>query len=116
MEDTTMSKVRLFHATSAKNAESIREKGLLSKWEGVYLTDSAESAARWIGFRLAAMGEPQMIVVEVEVEEKGLVEGCDHSPVMVQIFGVGKSLVSPKTIPPSKIKEIYYYQLNEPPN
>jgi hypothetical protein len=111
-----MAKVRLFHATSARNAESIREKGLLSKWEGVYLTDSAESAARWIGFRLAVMGEPQMIVVEVEVEEKGLVEGCDHSPLMVQIFGVGKSLVSPKTIPPSKIKEIYYYQLNEPPN
>jgi hypothetical protein len=69
-----------------------------------------------MGFRLAAMGEPQMIVVEVEVEEKGLVEGCDHSPLMVQIFGVGKSLVSPKTIPPSKIKEIHYYQLNEPPN
>jgi RNA:NAD 2'-phosphotransferase (TPT1/KptA family) len=111
-----MGKVRLFHATSARNAESIREKGLLSKWEGVYLTDTAESAARWIGFRLAAMGEPQMIVVEVEVEEKGLVEGCDHSPLMVQIFGAGKSLVSPKTIPPSKIKEIHYYQLNEPPN
>jgi hypothetical protein len=111
-----MGKVRLFHATSAKNAESIREKGLVSKWEGVYLTDSAESAARWMGFRLAAMGEPLMAIVEVEVEEKGLVEGCDHSPIMVQLFGVGKSLVSPKTIPPSKIKEIYYYQLNEPPN
>ena len=111
-----MGKVRLFHATSARNAESIMEKGLLPIWEGVYLTDTAESAARWIGLRLAAMGEPQMIVVEVEVEKKGLVEGCDHSPLMVQIFGVGKSLVSPKTIPPSKIKGIEYYQLNEPPN
>lgn len=109
-----MGKVRLFHATSAKNEESIREKGLLSKWEGVYLTDSAESAARWIGFRLAAMGEPLMIVVEVEVEEKSLVEGTDHNPIMVQLFGVGKSLVSTKTIPPSKIKEIHYYQINKP--
>ena len=109
-----MGKVRLFHATSARNEESIREKGLLSKWEGVYLTDSAESAARWIGFRLAAMGEPLMIVVEVEVEEKSLVEGADHSPIMVQLFRVGKSLVSPKKIPPSKIKEIHYYQLREP--
>jgi hypothetical protein len=108
-----MSKVRLFHATSAKNAESIQEKGLLAKWEGVYLTDSAESAARWIGFRLAAMGEPLMIVVEVEVDSKNLVEGCDHSPVMVQLFGVGKSLVSPKSIPPSKIKEIHYYSLRD---
>ncbi|CAB4159425.1 hypothetical protein UFOVP699_161 [uncultured Caudovirales phage] len=109
-----MAKVRLFHATSARNEESIREKGLLSKWEGVYLTDSADSAARWIGFRLAAMGEPLMIVVEVEVDDKTLVEGCDHSPIMVQLFGVGKSLVSPKTIPPSKIKSIHHYRLNEP--
>lgn len=111
-----MAKVRLFHATSAKNQESIREKGLVSKWEGVYLTDSAESAARWIGFRLAAVGEPLMIVVEVEVEEEDLVEGTDHSPLMVKLFGVGKSLVSPKTIPPNCIKAIEYYQLNEPPN
>ena len=109
-------KLRLFHATSAKNAESIREKGLLSRWEGVYLTDSAESAARWIGFRLAAVGEPLMIVVEVEVDEETLVEGTDHSPVMVQLFGVGKSLVSPESIPPDQIKEIHYYQLNEPSN
>lgn len=109
-----MAKIRLYHATSAKNAWSIKEKGLLSKWEGVYLTDSAESAIRWMGFRLAAMGEPLMIVVEVEVEEKSLVEGCDHSPIMVQIFGVGKSLVSPKSIPPSRIKGIEYYKLNEP--
>lgn len=111
-----MGKVRLFHATSAKNQESIREKGLVSKWEGVYLTDTAESAARWIGFRLAAVGEPLMIVVEVEVEEEDLVEGTDHSPLMVKLFGVGRSLVSPKTIPPSSIKDIQYYQLNEPSN
>lgn len=108
-----MAKLRLFHATSARNEESIKKKGLLSKWEGVYLTDSAESAARWIGFRLAAIGEPTMIVVEVEVEEKTLVEGCDHSPIMVQLFGVGKSLVSTKSISPSKIKKIHYYQLNK---
>ena len=107
-----MGKVRLFHATSAKNEESILEKGLVSKWEGVYLTDSAESAARWIGFRLAAMGEPLMIVVEVEVDDRTLVEGCDHSPIMVQLFGVGKSLLSQKNIPPSKIKSISHYQLN----
>lgn len=106
-----MAKVRLFHATSAKNAESIKKFGLLSKWEGVYLTDSAESATRWMGFRLAAMGEELMIVVEVEVEEKTLVEGDDHSPLIVQLFGVGKSLLSPKTIGPKKIKRINYYQL-----
>ena len=107
-----MTKVRLVHATSAKNEESIVQNGLLKKWEGVYLTDSAESAARWIGFRLAAQGEDAMIVVEVEVNNRGLIEGTDHSPIMVKLFGVGKSLVSPKSIPAKAIKEIHYYKLN----
>jgi hypothetical protein len=105
-------KVLLFHATSAKHEQSILEKGLLSKWEGVYLTDSAESAARWIGFRLRAQGEDRMIVVEVEVNNKDLVEGCDHSPLMVQIFGVGKSLLHEKPVPPDAIKRIHHYELN----
>lgn len=105
-------KVRLFHATSATHEQSILEKGLLSKWEGVYLTDSAESAARWIGFRLRAQGEDRMIVVEVEVNNKDLVEGCDHSPLMVQMFGVGKSLLHAKPVPPEAIKRIHHYELN----
>jgi len=107
-----MAKIRLFHATSAKHEQSIREKGLISRWEGVYLTDSADSAARWIGFRLAAMGEARMIVVEVEVSEKNLVEGEDHSPLMEKLFGVGKSLLHRRPIPASAIKEIHYYGLN----
>jgi hypothetical protein len=105
-------KVKLYHATDAANLGSILSKGLVSKWEGVYLTDSAESAARWIGFRLAAMGRPNMIVVEVEISPKGLEEGTDHSPIMEQIFGVGKSILSPKAIPAKCIKNIYEYQLN----
>ena len=105
-------KVKLYHATDAANLGSILSKGLVSKWEGVYLTDSAESAARWIGFRLAAMGRPSMIVVEVEISPKGLEEGCDHSPIMETLFGVGKSIVSPKSIPAKYIKNIYEYQLN----
>ena len=105
-------KVTMFHATSAKHEQSIIEKGLLSKFEGVYLTDSAESAARWIGFRLRAQGEDRMIVVEVEVNNKDLVEGCDHSPLMVQLFGVGKSLLHAKPVPPGAIKRIHHYELN----
>ena len=31
--------MRLYHATSANNIESIQEKGLISRFEGVYLTD-----------------------------------------------------------------------------
>lgn len=105
-------KITLFHATSAKHEQNILEKGLTSRWEGVYLTDSAESAARWIGFRLAAQGEDRMIVVEVEVNNKDVVPGTDHSPLMEKLFGVGKSLLHAKPIPPEAIKEIHYYGLN----
>lgn len=108
-----MKKVKLYHATDAANLGSILEKGLLSKWEGVYLTDSAESAARWMGFRLATMGREKMIVVEVEVSPKGLIEGTDHSPIMETLFGVGASILSPKSIPAKAIKNVYEYQLNQ---
>lgn len=107
-------KVKLYHATDAANLGSILEKGLVSKWEGVYLTDSAESAARWIGFRLAAMGRPKMIVIEVEISNRGLAAGTDHSPVMEQLFGVGKSILSPKSIPASAIRNVYEYELTTP--
>jgi hypothetical protein len=103
--------MRLYHATSANNIESIQEKGLISRFEGVYLTDSIESAQRWIGFRLRAQGENLLAVVEVEVDESKLEEGTDHSPMMVQLFGVGKSFLSPKNIPAKKIVEIHLFQM-----
>jgi hypothetical protein len=102
--------MRAFHGTSVKNVDSIREKGLLAKYDGVYLTDSEESALRWTGFRLRAMGESKIAVVEVEVDEKDLEEGVDHSPMMVQMFGVGKSLVSLESIPPEKIINVNLYE------
>jgi hypothetical protein len=102
----------LYHATSEKNLGSILDKGLLHKWEGVYLTDSADSAARWIGFRLAAVGEPTVIVIEVNVDESNLSEGCDHSPLMQQIFGVGESIVHNGDIPSSQITNVIRYELN----
>jgi hypothetical protein len=73
----------------------------------VYLTDSAESAVRWIGFRLQAEGKTKMAIIEVEVPEDSLEEGTDHSPLMVKIFGVGKSLLSPENIPASAIRNVY---------
>ena len=100
-----------YHATSIENVPSIQKNGLVSKWEGVYLTDSAESALRWIGFRLKAMGQNTVAVVEVEVDEKKLKEGTDHSPIMVQLFGVGRSLLSPKDIPAKNIREIQLYAI-----
>ena len=98
--------MKLYHATFVKNINSIKEKGLLKMWEGVYLTDSKESAMKWMGFRLKAMGEEEIAIVEVNISPKTLVEGMDHSPLMELIFGVGKSLVSPKSISPKKITKI----------
>jgi hypothetical protein len=107
-----MKKRKLYHATDADNLGSILQNGLISKWEGVYLTDSAESAARWMGFRLAAMGKPKMVVIEVEVPARGLRKGVDHSPIMEKLFGVGKSILSPRSIPAEAILNVYEYQLN----
>lgn len=102
-------KIIAYHATSAKNVKSIRKKGLLSQWDGVYLTDSEESAKRWMGFRLAAMGESQLAVVEVEVDAESCVPGTDHSPIMEELFGVGKSILHPENIPADCIRNINLY-------
>lgn len=103
--------MRLYHATSVENVASIKEQGLKVFWEGVYLTDSIDSALRWMGFRMRAMGKENIAVIEVEVDESKLEEGTDHSPFMVQFFGVGKSLLSPKPIPKSRIKRVHYYKI-----
>jgi hypothetical protein len=103
--------MRLFHATAIENVQSIKEKGLLPKFGEVYLADSVESACRWMGFRFAAQGIDTFAVIEAEVDKTKLVEGTDHSPMMVQLFGVGRSLVSEKRIPKSRIKKIHYFKI-----
>lgn len=103
--------MRLYHGTSISNVASIKKEGLKAIWEGVYLTDSVVSATRWIGFRLSVTGETNMAIIEVEVDDKHLVEGNDHSPFMEKIFGVGKSILSLKSIPKSRIKKIHYYSI-----
>jgi len=101
----------LYHGTSIKNVDSIKEKGLLkSIYEGgVYLTDSAESAARWTGFKLAAQGEDTLAVIEVMVPEDKLIPGVDHSPMMQTLFGVGESLVHEGDIPAENVIDILYF-------
>ena len=99
----------LYHGTSVKNVPSILEEGISKFWEGVYLTDSAESAARWTGFRLRAMGEDEIAVIKVLVSEDRLTPGCDHSPMMVTIFGVGESILHEGAVPPEKILEVMYF-------
>jgi len=103
--------MRAYHATSVSNVDSIEENGLVIKWDYVYLTDSIDSALKWMGFRLKATGEDKVAVIEVEVDESKLGEGMDHSPMMVTLFGVGKSWVSEEPIPASAIKEVHLFKI-----
>ena len=103
---------RYFHATRVANVGAIKKEGLKPVWDFVYLTDSLDSALRWMGFRIKAAGDNVMAVIEVEAEEKDLQEGMDHSPLMQQIFGCGRSLISEKRIPKSRIKKVHYYSLD----
>lgn len=107
-----MKTIRLFHGTSINNVDSIKKEGIKAIWEGVYLTDSLESATRWVGFKLATQGEKFVAVIEVEVNnDEKLVEGNDHSQFMVDIFGVGKSILSLKSISKSRIKKVHYFKI-----
>lgn len=106
-----MGKQILYHGTSMKNVESIKEGGLEHRFEGVYLTDSIESAQKWTGFKLKLQGELEVAIIEVEVDESNLSEGMDHSPMMVQIFGVGKSILHDGNIPASKIIECHLFKM-----
>jgi hypothetical protein len=102
---------KLYHGTSVKNVESILAEGLkMSTFEqAVYLTDSAESASRWTGFKLSAMGEDTLAVIEVLVSEDKLSPGCDHSPMMHSIFGAGESILHEGDIKPKCILNVIYF-------
>lgn len=104
-------KVKLYHGTDYRNLYSIMHEGLRkSIFEGgVYLTDSAESAMRWTAMRVQAMGGTKVLVCEVEVDEDNLIEGCDHSPMMQQIFGCGSSMIHMGAIPVEQITNYIEY-------
>lgn len=101
----------LYHGTSVKNVTSILEKGLQRSVfeQAVYLTDSAESAARWTGFKLSAIGEDTLAVIEVHVDESKLSPGIDHSPMMQAIFGCGESILHEGDIPSNQILNVIYF-------
>jgi RNA:NAD 2'-phosphotransferase (TPT1/KptA family) len=103
--------MKFYHGTKISNVDSIRENGLMPVFDYVYLTDSLDSAIRWMGFRFAAMGEKDIAIIEVDVEEKELSEGYDHSPLMEKIFGTGKSLISETSISPDMITDVHFYKL-----
>ncbi len=104
-------KKTLYHGTSIKNVESILETGLKKSIfeQAVYLTESAESAARWTGFKLQTMGEETLAVIEVTVDEDRLSPGCDHSPLMQSMFGAGESILHEGDITPEEIIRVIYF-------
>ena len=108
-----MAKRILYHGTSPKNVESIKKTGLSIFFEGVYLTDSAESAARWTGMRAAFTGDDSVAVIKVEVDEDRLSPGIDHSPLMVTLFGVGESLLHEGAVEPDSILDVIYFKIGK---
>lgn len=99
-----------YHATSLEAVPKIKKEGLKPIWDFVYLTDSIESAQRWMGFRFQAMGQEGFAVIEVKMDPAQLEKGSDHSPLMHALFGAGESLTYDKRIPPSKITKIHYFE------
>ena len=94
-----------------RNLGSILRKGILkSKFEdGVYLTDSAESAVAWVFIRTP----DDILVIEVEVDEDKIELGCDHSPLMQEIFGAGESYLYMDNIPPAQLLNFLKFPRNE---
>lgn len=101
----------LFHGTDYNNLSSILSRGLKKHWEGIYLTDSKESAFRWVAFKLKAMGLKDVLVVEVDVDENLCQPGMDHSPFIEKIFGCGKSILYTDNISTKNILNYYHYKI-----
>jgi len=81
--------------------------------DGVYLSDSIAGAALW---KAVQMQNQTVAVVEVEVDERAIREGEDHSPEMQARFGAGKSFVSTKNIPSKSSYESISERLRKKPN
>ena len=104
-------KKKYYHGTFLSNLNSILENGLQRKWEGIYLTDSKESAFRWTALKAQSMGE-SVLVVEVEINDDNIVLGQDHSPMMNTIFGCGESyLFTGDLIASDEITNYYQYSI-----
>ena len=97
--------MRLFHATRIENVPGILSEGLKKRLDGIYLSDSIDGAALW---KAAQMQNQTVAVVEVEVDERAIREGEDHSPEMQALYGAGKSFLSTKQIPSKSIERIHF--------
>jgi hypothetical protein len=88
-----------------ENVPGILKDGLKKHLDGIYLSDSIAGAALWKAVR---MQNQTVAIVEVEVDERTIREGEDHSPEMQATLGAGKSFVSTKKIPSKSIIRIRF--------
>ena len=75
--------MKIYHATPIKNLESIREYGLHSNYDGIYFSENAMSALKWVSLGKGG----QYAVIEIDIKGRtGLKPGRDHAPIMEFLF------------------------------
>jgi len=99
----------LYHGTEVKNLVSIQKSGIKPNFGEVYLTDSKESAVKWLALRSREKNE--VAVITVAVDETKLEPGMDHSQFMLNLTG-GESFVYPEMILPEAIIETEVFEYN----
>ena len=69
--------MKFYHATQVTNVPSILQLGLKSKFEGIYLCEKPEDAAKFLLVR----GIKNLAIFEVNIRKnsKSLAESFDHS-------------------------------------
>ena len=97
--------MKIYHTTPIKNLESIRENGLHSNYDGIYFSENAMSALKWVSLGKGG----QYAVIEIDVKgRKGLKVGTDHAPIMEFLFP-GKVWVSKR--PRHEISKVMIYDV-----
>lgn len=99
--------MKMYHATSYDNLISIMDNGIITNnIEGlVYLCEKPEEAVRFPYMHLVR----DIVVFEVEVNKKNIVETFDHSETFFKCRAYGHI----GNITASKIKNIYRYDMRK---
>ncbi len=94
--------MKYYHATDIKNTISILDNGIKTGIDGcVYLTKTKEDAVKFIALRT----DNDIIVFEVELNEKKVKESYDHS----EKFFKCKAYYYSKDIPVNKIRDAWKF-------
>lgn len=99
--------MKMYHATSYSNLYSILDDGIITNnAEGIiYLCEKPEEAARFPYMHLVR----DIVVFEVEVNKKNIIETFDHNEVFFRCRAFGHI----GNIPASKIENVYRYDMRK---